>query len=261
MNQAAQGSVFAPDAAEYRTDTPDRTNVQQISISDPIRTNEGTHHTADTETHRPSQQYEPIQEGDDVMLRDLARTHSKQGHKLGSTLTSSRSSDTNTTNNNPEDNSELDPTSGNFDLHKYLRRTLAVLEMESMVLKEADVVMKNVNVSGSGKALNFQDTVSGMLMTPFRLRESLSNTEPKHILRNCNAILKHGELLVVLGRPGAGCSTFLKAMTGETHNLKYAKNSSIHYSGIAQKTMTKEFKGEVVYNQEVDKHFPHLTVG
>jgi ATP-binding cassette, subfamily G (WHITE), member 2, PDR len=25
--------------------------------------------------------------------------------------------------------------------------------------------------------------------------------------------------------------------------------------------MLKEFKGELVYNQEVDKHFPHLTVG
>ena len=25
--------------------------------------------------------------------------------------------------------------------------------------------------------------------------------------------------------------------------------------------MLKEFRGEVVYNQEVDKHFPHLTVG
>lgn len=25
--------------------------------------------------------------------------------------------------------------------------------------------------------------------------------------------------------------------------------------------MTKQFKGEIVYNQEVDKHFPHLTVG
>lgn len=25
--------------------------------------------------------------------------------------------------------------------------------------------------------------------------------------------------------------------------------------------MMKEFRGEVVYNQEVDKHFPHLTVG
>ncbi|KAG9844270.1 hypothetical protein KCU98_g13456, partial [Aureobasidium melanogenum] len=224
MNQAAQGSFFAPEVTRYHADTPERTNVQQISISDSIRANERTRHTADPETHRPSQQYQPIQEGDDVMLRDLARTHSKQGHKLGSTLTSSRSSDTNIiNNNNPENDPELDPTSGKFDLHKYLRRTLAILEMESMVLKEADVVMKNVNVSGSGRALNYQDTISGMLMAPFRLRESLSNTEPKHILRNCNAILKHGELLVVLGRPGAGCSTFLKAMTGETHNLKYAK--------------------------------------
>ena len=25
--------------------------------------------------------------------------------------------------------------------------------------------------------------------------------------------------------------------------------------------MLKKFKGEIVYNQEVDKHFPHLTVG
>lgn len=32
-------------------------------------------------------------------------------------------------------------------------------------------------------------------------------------------------------------------------------------SGIPQRQMIKEFRGEVVYNQEVDKHFPHLTVG
>lgn len=25
--------------------------------------------------------------------------------------------------------------------------------------------------------------------------------------------------------------------------------------------MVQEFRGEIVYNQEVDKHFPHLTVG
>jgi ATP-binding cassette subfamily G (WHITE) protein 2 (PDR) len=31
--------------------------------------------------------------------------------------------------------------------------------------------------------------------------------------------------------------------------------------GITQEQMLKQFKGEVVYNQEVDKHFPHLTVG
>jgi ATP-binding cassette subfamily G (WHITE) protein 2 (PDR) len=35
----------------------------------------------------------------------------------------------------------------------------------------------------------------------------------------------------------------------------------IYTLGIPQGTMLKSFKGEVVYNQEVDKHFPHLTVG
>ncbi len=35
----------------------------------------------------------------------------------------------------------------------------------------------------------------------------------------------------------------------------------LNLPGIPQTQMVKEFKGEVVYNQEVDKHFPHLTVG
>jgi len=69
-----------------------------------------------------------------------------------------------------------------------------------------------------------------------------------------------GELCVVLGRPGSGCSTLLKALTGELHDLE-TDDSVIHYNGILQKKMIKEFKGETVYNQEVDKHFPHLTVG
>jgi ABC-type multidrug transport system ATPase subunit len=35
----------------------------------------------------------------------------------------------------------------------------------------------------------------------------------------------------------------------------------MHYNGIPREKMHKEFKGECVCNQEVDKHFPHLTVG
>lgn len=65
---------------------------------------------------------------------------------------------------------------------------------------------------------------------------------------------------MVLGRPGSGCSTLLKALTGELNSLD-TDDSIIHYNGISQKQMIKEFKGETVYNQEVDKHFPHLTVG
>ena len=71
--------------------------------------------------------------------------------------------------------------------------------------------------------------------------------------------MKAGELLVVLGRPGSGCSTFLKTVCGETYGLKVDPKSVVHYDGIPQQTMVKHFKGELVYNQEVDKHFPHLS--
>ena len=39
------------------------------------------------------------------------------------------------------------------------------------------------------------------------------------------------------------------------------QNLLIDLLGIPQQKMIKEFRGEVTYNQEVDKHFPHLTVG
>jgi ABC-type multidrug transport system ATPase subunit len=97
-------------------------------------------------------------------------------------------------------------------------------------------------------------------MAPFRATEYFGKSDRKQILHSFDGIIKAGELCVVLGRPGSGCSTLLKTLTGELHGLD-TDDSILHYNGIMQNRMIKEFKGEMVYNQEVDKHFPHLTVG
>jgi hypothetical protein len=126
------------------------------------------------------------------------------------------------------------------------------------------VVFQNLNVSGSGSALQYQSTVGSILLEPFRPSGWLSfakHSPEKHILRNFDGLLKSGEMLIVLGRPGSGCSTFLKTLCGQLHGLELRKSSEIQYNGVPMEKMHKEFKGEVLYNQEVDKHFPHLTVG
>jgi ABC-type hemin transport system ATPase subunit len=41
-------------------------------------------------------------------------------------------------------------------------------------------------------------------------------------------------MLLVLGRPGSGCSTMLKTIAGETHGLYVADNSHINYQGKFQ---------------------------
>lgn len=146
-----------------------------------------------------------------------------------------------------------DPEHHNFDLSKWLHRFIGQLQEQGLTARRTGVTYRNLDVFGSGSALQLQQTVGSVLMAPARLGEffSFGKKEPKHILHGFEGLLKEGELLVVLGRPGSGCSTLLKTLCGELDGLNLGANSSIHYNGIPQKQMQKEFKGETVYNQEV----------
>lgn len=56
-------------------------------------------------------------------------------------------------------------------------------------------------------------------------------------------------MCLVLGCPGSGCTTFLKAIANQREG--YANVSgNVLYAGIDAKDMAKHYKGEVVYNQE-----------
>lgn len=163
------------------------------------------------------------------------------------------------------DDPVLDPSSDKFDHYKWARMMLKLMDRQGLPLRSSTgVVFENLNISGSGAALQYQNNVGSVPLAPFRPQDYLSfarNTPQKQILKDFDGVLKSGELLIVLGRPGSGCSTFLKSLTGHLHGLKVGKGSDIQFNGIPMERMYKEFKGEVLYNQEVDKHFPHLTVG
>ena len=72
-------------------------------------------------------------------------------------------------------------------------------------------------------------------------------------------------MCLVLGCPGAGCTTFLKTIAN--HREGYAKvTGNVLYAGIDATEIEKYYKGEVVYNQEGEKvltfHVLHtLTCG
>jgi hypothetical protein len=147
----------------------------------------------------------------------------------------------------------LNPESADFDVTKWVRNFMAHLNDQGHKSSHLGVLFRDLDVFGSGSALQLQETVDSVLLAPLRLGEAFGSQKKqhKHILHGFNGLLKSGELLAVLGRPGSGCSTFLKSMCGELHGLTLGKQSTIHYNGASQKQMTKEFKGEVIYNQEV----------
>lgn len=128
--------------------------------------------------------------------------------------------------------------------------------------KHTGVSFSELTVYGTAEELQYQQTMTDLFLQPFRLGGAIMKKKtPRKILHNFNGLLQSGELLIVLGRPGSGCSTFLKTITGETHGFIVDHVSKISYEGIQQDRMVREFKADLAYNQELDKHFPHLTVG
>ncbi|KAJ5391521.1 hypothetical protein N7509_007011 [Penicillium cosmopolitanum] len=152
----------------------------------------------------------------------------------------------------------LDPTSDQFDHYKWARMVLKMMDKQGVSLrKSTGVVFQNLNISGSGAALQYQNNVGSVPLAPFRPQEyiSLGKCVPqKQILRNFDGVLQSGELLIRM-------LDLSQIFVRELHGLKVGESSDVQYNGIPMETMHKEFKGEVLYNQEVDRHFPHLTVG
>lgn len=71
---------------------------------------------------------------------------------------------------------------------------------------------------------------------------------PKTILHDFDGVLKPGEMCLVLGRPGAGCSTFLKVIANQRVGFQKI-DGDVTYGGESSELFGKEYKGEVVYNQ------------
>ena len=161
------------------------------------------------------------------------------------------------------DDPRLNPTDDAFDFFLWARKVMIRLEQEGIKRPRAGFTFRNLNVTGTGATLQLQKNVGSTLMAPFRMGDVLKrrSSPEKRILRDFNGTVRKGEMLIVLGRPGSGCTTFLKSITGEYHGLEKSKESVIHYDGIGQETFKKELRGFAVYNQETEKHFPHLTVG
>ncbi|KAI6120967.1 pleiotropic drug resistance ABC transporter [Pisolithus croceorrhizus] len=159
-----------------------------------------------------------------------------------------------------------------FDLREYLTSSNDANQAAGIQHKHVGVTWDNLEVNVIGgvgfKAYipTFGDAVMGFFMAPFLWLWGLfmsffPNKRPptRTILHKSSGVLKPGEMCLVLGCPGAGCTTFLKTIAN--YREDYASVSGVVlYAGINAEEMAKYYRGEVVYNQEDDIHIATLTV-
>lgn len=82
----------------------------------------------------------------------------------------------------------------------------------------------------------------------------------RYLLKDFSGVVKPGEMMLVVGRPGSGCSTFLKILAG--HREGYAGvEGMVKYGALQPGKDFSLYKSEVIFNSEEDLHDPNLLVG
>lgn len=186
------------------------------------------------------------------MIQSLARrftSHSQVGGHAGNPFLTTSG------------DSPLNPASSEFNAHAWAK---AVVDLDTAPLRSAGVCFQNLEVHGFGQATDYQKDVGNVWLDAAGLvRKAVGLSKPRKIdiLRGFDGLVRKGEMLVVLGPPGSGCSTFLKTVSGETNGLYLGENSYFNYQGVTAKEMHTHHRGEAIYTAEIDVHFPMLTVG
>ncbi|KAJ6507866.1 pleiotropic drug resistance ABC transporter [Mycena vitilis] len=155
----------------------------------------------------------------------------------------------------------LSPGEGPFDLEKTLKFIRNKIEEAHIEGRELGVVFENLRVVGLGATASYQPTL-GSTLNPLSILEKIKTFRHpplRNILDGFSGVVRPGEMLLVLGRPGSGCSTLLKTLANQTDEYKSVSGSR-HYDSLSPEQIHAHYRGDVQYCPEDDVHFPTLTV-
>ncbi|GEQ67986.1 hypothetical protein JCM33374_g1652 [Metschnikowia sp. JCM 33374] len=158
---------------------------------------------------------------------------------------------------------KLEVNPDEFELSKLYKTFLHHAEKEGLVLRELGVSFEDLSVFGKDQTYTYLETMSDIVQGPYaaiRSAREAKKIPDRAILDSFDGVVKSGEMLLVLGRPGSGCSTLLKTISGTDTEMYTGLEGNIVYDGIERKDMWKHFSSDLIYNPELDVHFPHLTV-
>ncbi|KAI9464145.1 P-loop containing nucleoside triphosphate hydrolase protein [Lactarius psammicola] len=127
--------------------------------------------------------------------------------------------------------------------------------------RELGVMFKDLRVVGLGATTSYQPTF-GSFFNPNVIIEkvqALRHPPLRNILSGFEGVVRPGEMLLVLGSPGSGCSTLLKTLTNQRAEYHLVEGE-VHYDSFTPEYIAKHYRGDVVYSSEDDMHFPTLTV-
>ncbi|KAL4963356.1 ABC transporter-like protein [Aspergillus stella-maris] len=142
-------------------------------------------------------------------------------------------------------------------------RSLPIYRWEG---RKLGVLFDDITVYGRAGSIRRVDDLVFILrniaLWPYSVfQETILQQKPptRALVQHLTRVLNPGETLLVLGSPGAVCTTTLKVLANR-HVINADIRGDLNYSEITPAGMARHYRSEVVYNDEKDIHFPTLRV-
>lgn len=129
--------------------------------------------------------------------------------------------------------SPLNPNGEKFRARTWAKAVVDMMSTEGHKFRTTGVAFQNLNVYGFGSATDYQKDIANVWLEVGTLARRLLGQAKRRIdiLRDFDGVVRKGEMLVVLGPPGSGCTTLLKTIAGDYNGIFVDDKSYFNYQG------------------------------
>lgn len=202
------------------------TSVTEVAESDTPRNKKIKDAGGDSDDNQDDERVEQARRGS--MVQALARKYTSQsnaaGFAPGDNIFLLASGD---------ENSPLNPNGPNFNARTWAKSVVEMVQDQGHTFRTTGVAYQHLNVFGFGSTTDYQkDFLNIWLEVAGLARRMLGQGKRRiDILNDFDGLVRKGEMCVVLGPPGSGCSTLLKTIAGEYSGIFVDDKSYFNYQG------------------------------
>lgn len=125
--------------------------------------------------------------------------------------------------------------------------------------RELGVTWQNLTVDVLAAEAAVNENMISQFNIPQLIKDFRRKPPLKSILSDSHGCVKPGEMLLVLGRPGSGCTTLLKLLSNRRQGY-HTVNGDVRFGNMSPKE-ADSYNGQIVMNTEEELFYPRLTVG
>ncbi|OKP13964.1 Brefeldin A resistance protein [Penicillium subrubescens] len=125
--------------------------------------------------------------------------------------------------------------------------------------RELGVTWHDLSVEVLAAEAAVKENMISQFNVPQLIKDFRRKPPLKSILSNSHGCVKPGEMLLVLGRPGSGCTTLLKMLSNRREGYKNIAGD-VRFGNMTPEEASK-YQGQIVMNTEEELFYPRLTVG